>query len=101
MRKTWGVVLCVALAVPSALLAANLADDPNFKAKCAVCHGAQGEGKPALKTAPLKNAAGKSAADLTKVIENGTTTTPKMQAYKGQLAPAAIQALVAEIKALK
>ena len=93
--------MCVALAVPAVLWAANLPDDPNFKAKCAVCHGAQGEGKPALKTAPLKNAAGKSAADLTKVIETGTTTTPKMQGYKGQLPPAAIQALVTEIKALK
>jgi cytochrome c553 len=92
----------VALAIPSVALAANLADDPNFKAKCAVCHGAQGEGKPALKTAPLKNAASKSAADLTKVIENGTTnTTPKMQGYKSQLSPAAIQTLVTEITALK
>jgi cytochrome c553 len=82
-------------------LAADLVSDPNYKAKCAVCHGANAEGKPALKTAPLKNAAGKSEADLTKAIENGTTTTPKMPAYKSQLSADAIKTLVAEIKALK
>jgi len=101
MRKSWAAVLCLALAVPSVLLAADLTSDPIFKAKCALCHGANAEGKAALKTAPLKNSAGKSEADLTKAIENGTTTAPKMPAYKGQLSPAEIKTLVAEIQALK
>jgi cytochrome c553 len=101
MRKPWGTVLCLALVVPSVSFAADLTSDPNFKAKCAVCHGTNGEGKAALKTPPMKTAAGKSEADLIKIIENGTTTTPKMPAYKGQLTAAAIKTLVAEIKALK
>jgi hypothetical protein len=54
-----------------------------------------------MRAPALKNAAGKSEADLTAIIENGTTTMPKMPAYKSQLPPDAIKTLVAEIKALK
>jgi mono/diheme cytochrome c family protein len=39
-----------------------------FKAKCAGCHGAGGEGKPAMKAPPLK---GKSEADVTAVLTKG------------------------------
>lgn len=80
---------------------ADLASDPNYKARCAGCHGANGEGKAAMKTQPLKQSASKSDADLTKVIENGKTTPPKMPGYKGKLTNAQIKALVSEIKALK
>ncbi|MGA2960161.1 MAG: cytochrome c [Candidatus Korobacteraceae bacterium] len=100
MKKVLFSILALAVAVPAAF-AADLASDANYKAKCAVCHGANAEGKPAMKVAPLKSAAGKSTAELTATIENGTTTTPKMSAFKGKLTDAEIKTLVAEIQALK
>jgi cytochrome c553 len=100
MKKVLFLVLALAVAAPSAF-AADLASDANFKAKCALCHGASAEGKAAMKVAPLKNAAGKSSAELTATIENGTTTTPKMSGFKGKLTDAEIKTLVTEIKALK
>jgi cytochrome c553 len=101
MKKLLLAVLFLALLVPSMSFAADLATDANFKAKCAACHGPNGEGKPAMKIAPLKDAASKSDDELTKAIENGTTTSPKMPAYKDKLTPDQIKTLVAEIKALK
>ena len=101
MKKLLCAVLFLALVVPSISFAADLASDANYKAKCAGCHGANGEGKPAMKTKPMKDYASKSDAELTNAIENGTTTTPKMPAYKGKLTDEQIKALVAEIKAAK
>jgi hypothetical protein len=55
-----------------------------------------------MKTPPLKEKAGKSAAELTKQIEEGNDkTTPKMPPFKEKLTPEQIKALVEEIKALK
>ncbi len=99
MKKLLLAVLFLALVVPSMSFAADLASDANFKAKCAGCHGPSGEGKIAKK--PLKDAASKSDADLTKTIEEGTTTTPKMPGYKDKLTADQIKTLVSEIKALK
>ena len=101
MKKVLLAVLFLALVVPSMSFAADLTSDANYKAKCAVCHGANAEGKPAMKIAPLKEAAAKSEAELTKTIENGTTTTPKMTGFKDKLTPDQIKTLVTEIKALK
>ena len=98
MKKVSCAVLLVALAVPSAF-AADLASDANYKAKCAMCHGTSGEGKAAMKTAPLKDSAGKSAADLEAIITKGKA--PKMPAFDGKLSADQIKALAAEIKALK
>lgn len=100
MKKVLFSILALAVAVPAAF-AADLASDANYKAKCAVCHGANAEGKPAMKVAPLKAAAAKSSAELTATIENGTTTTPKMPGFKGKLSAGDITTLVTEIKALK
>jgi mono/diheme cytochrome c family protein len=101
MKKVLFSILVLALTVPSVAFAAGLTDDANYKAKCAVCHGPNAEGKPALKTVPLKDAAAKSDADLTKIITDGTTTPAKMPGFKGKLTDAQIKTLVAEIKALK
>ncbi len=98
MKKAIAVAIMVSGAVLSAA-AADLASDANYKAKCAMCHGAAGEGKPAMKTAPLKDSAAKSDADLTTIIDKGKA--PKMPAFEGKLAPADVKAIVAEIKALK
>jgi len=99
--------LVVAMLVMSPILSAmafadDLVDDPNFKAKCVMCHGAAAEGREKMKTPPMKEKAGKSAAELTKAIEEGNDkTTPKMPPFKDKLTPEQIQALVDEIKALK
>jgi mono/diheme cytochrome c family protein len=100
MKRFLSAVAFLALA-SSLSFGANLASDPNYKAKCAGCHGPNGEGKAAMKTKPLKQFASKSDAELAKAIENGTTTAPKMPGYKGKLTDAQIKTLVSEIKALK
>ena len=94
MKKSIAVVKMVGCAMMTAS-AADLASDANYKAKCAMCHGAAGEGKPAMKTDHLKDTASKSEADLTTLIANGQA--PKMPAFEGKLKPEEIQAIVAEI----
>lgn len=74
-----------------------------FKSKCAVCHGPGGKGdSPAGKSlgaADLtKVTAGKSAAELKTVIQNGKG---KMPAYGKSLKPEEIDAMVAYVKSLK
>lgn len=98
MKKAITIAMVLALGTSMAA-AADLASDANYKAKCAMCHGAAGEGKPAMKTAPLKDAAAKSEAELTAVIAKGKA--PKMPAYEGKLTADQIKAMAAEIKALK
>jgi len=80
--------------------AADLSSNATYKAKCAMCHGPNGEGKAALKTKPLKEAASKSEADLMKTIENGIPNT-SMKGYKGKLTDAQIKELVENIKGQK
>ena len=96
MKKLMSAVLMLGLAVP--VMAADLSANADYKAKCAGCHGANGEGKAALKTAPMKDAASKSADELTKAITDGKG---KMPAYKGKLTEAQIKTLVEDIKAQK
>jgi mono/diheme cytochrome c family protein len=98
MKKIAVLLLTVALLAPAAL-AADLGADANYKAKCVACHGANGEGKPAMKVAPLKDSAAKSDAELTKSINEGVK--PKMPGYEGKLTADQVKAIVAEIKALK
>jgi mono/diheme cytochrome c family protein len=97
MKKVFAVACGIALTSTMAF-SADLKDNPNFKAKCAMCHGAAAEGKPGMKTAPLKDAAAKPAAELTATITKGKG---KMPAYDGKLQAADITSLVNEIKALK
>jgi mono/diheme cytochrome c family protein len=100
MKKMFALALTVAvlgMIVPAAF-AADLASDPNYKAKCSVCHGANAEGKAAMKTGAMKDSASKSDEELTNAITNGKG---KMPAYKDKLKPEEIKALVSEIKALK
>jgi len=87
----------LALALPQIATAQNGAD--TFKAKCAMCHGADGSkttmGSKALNGADVQKM---SDADLTAVIENGKG---KMPAYKGKLSDDQIKGLVSYIKTLK
>lgn len=97
--------LAIVLLTPTLSLmcrADDLADDPVYKSKCAMCHGNAAEGREKMKTPPMKEKAGKSADEISKYIEDGNDkTTPKMPPFKEKLTPEQIKALVAEIKALK
>lgn len=67
--------------------------EKTFKAKCAGCHGANGEGKAAMKSPSIK---GKSADDITKAF----ASSPKHASVKG-LEPAAVKDLAAYLATLK
>jgi cytochrome c6 len=75
----------------------------DFKAKCAMCHGADGTGSTAtgkaLKVRDLGSAdvQGQTDAQLYDIVTNGKG---KMPAYKGQLTDEQIKELVAFIRSL-
>lgn len=74
-----------------------------FKAKCAVCHGADGAGKPAIKAPSLKSDEVKamSDADLTDAIANGGKAKKATHAFASKgLSPDQIKSLVAHIREL-
>jgi len=87
----------LALALPQIAAAQSGAD--TFKAKCAMCHGADGSktsmGSKALNSADVQKM---SESDLTAVIENGKG---KMPAYKGKLTDAQIKDVAGFVKTLK
>ena len=95
MKKTATVLAVLALSTPA--LAGEGAD--LYKAKCASCHGAYGEGKTKMgEKLGVKNLAG-TKADVAKVIAEGKP--PKMQAYKDKLSEAQIKAVAEHVKGLK
>jgi mono/diheme cytochrome c family protein len=67
--------------------------EKTYKAKCASCHGANAEGKPAMKSPSIK---GKSADDIQKQI----STSPKHASVKN-LTPAEVKDLAAYLATLK
>jgi mono/diheme cytochrome c family protein len=75
-----------------------------FKAKCAMCHGADGSASTGMgKTMGLKplsspEVQNMSDADLTALVTNGKG---KMPAYKGKLSDDEIGAVVKYVKTLK
>ncbi len=72
----------------------------DFKAKCAMCHGANGEGKAAMKTVDFGSAEVQkmSDAELTAAITDGKG---KMPAYGAKLSKEQIEGLVKWIRTLK
>jgi cytochrome c6 len=88
----------IALALPPMAAAQGAAD--TYKAKCAMCHGADGSGKASMGTKDLGSAdiQKMSDADLTGAITNGKG---KMPPYKGKLTDAQITDLVSYIRTLK
>lgn len=87
------------------LLAGSAAASPGddvYKAKCAMCHGADGAGAMAKKmgskdlSSPEVQAM--SDADLTKVIADGKG---KMTGFKGKLTDAQISDVVKHVRTLK
>ena len=53
-----------------------------YKANCAACHKADGSGNPALKAPAVK---GKTAADVTKAMENPKHTAVKKKVNEAQI----------------
>jgi len=100
MKTTFAVFLAV-LALTLVLSTYTFADaGADYKAKCAMCHGANGEGKAAMKTKDFSSpeVQGMSDADLTKAITEGKGT---MKGYDGKLTKDQIGDLVKWIRTLK
>ena len=105
MKMSKLLILIVMIALALFLVLPNLswaADDgaSTYKAKCAMCHGADGAGKAAMGTKDLGSAdiQKMSDADLTGAITDGKG---KMPGYKGKLTDAQISDLVKYIRTLK
>jgi cytochrome c6 len=73
------VLLVAALAVP-AWADATPDGAAIYKSKCAMCHGASGEGKAAMKTVQFPKTL--AEADIVKTLESGKN---KMPSFKGKL----------------
>jgi cytochrome c6 len=90
MKMTKLAVLIMTIAVALFILIPSLswADDgaTMFKAKCAVCHGADGAGKPAAKIPSLTSDDAKklSDADLTDAIANGGKNKKASHAFQAK-----------------
>lgn len=96
MKKVLSVIavtamLCLIVSVSGAQDSAN--GEKTFKAKCAGCHGADGAGKPAMKSPSIK---GKSAEEISKAF----STSPKHASVKS-LSPADVKDLAAYLATLK
>ncbi len=100
---TWIAILTLTASITTPAFSQSAGAD-TYKAKCAMCHGADGLGAtPAgksLKAASFKDPAlvKKSDADLVAVVESGKN---KMPAYKGKLTDAQITAVIAYIRTLQ
>jgi len=103
MKTTKMVILVMTIAVALFILIPNLswADDGAtlYKAKCAMCHGADAAGKPAAKIPSLisDEAKKKSDADLTKAVAE----TAKHPAPVKGLAADDVKAIVTYIRSLQ
>ena len=99
-RLQWIALFGLMLALASPPMAAAQAAADTYKAKCAMCHGADGSGKAAMGTKDLGSAdiQKMSDADLTAAITNGKG---KMPSYKGKLTDAQVKDLVGYIRTLK
>lgn len=92
-------LLAGTLLVSSPAKADTAAAEATFKAKCAGCHGADGKGKPAMKTRDWGSADVQkmSDADLTAIITNGKSPMP---AYK-TMTPDQVKDMVAYVRTFK
>jgi len=74
-----------------------------FTKNCAVCHGTDGKGFPALKTPNFTDPKWQSSTNekgMREVIKNGKKGTA-MPAFGGQLKDAEISAVIAYVRSLK
>jgi len=104
-RKNLGTATLIAALLAGAGLVGTAAradvktGEATFKAKCAMCHGADAKGKASMANTDLTAADAQkmSDADLSGIITNGKG---KMPAYK-TLTPDQVKDLVAFIRSLK
>ena len=102
--KARTLILIASFALASGLSALAADGAATFKAKCAMCHGADGSGNTTMgKSMGLKDLGSAeiqkmSDADLTTVIAKGKG---KMPAYAGKLTDAEISDVVKYIRTLK
>lgn len=94
---------CFAASIVTPVFAQNSGAD-TYKAKCAMCHGADGLGTTpagkALKAASFKDPAIVKAPD-SELIGTATNGKNKMPAYKGKLTDSQIRSAVAYIRTLE
>jgi mono/diheme cytochrome c family protein len=105
MKMTKLILLIVTIALALFFILPNLswADDgtSTYKAKCAMCHGADLAGKPAAKAPSLVGDEAKKAsdADLTDMIANGGKDKKAMHAFANKgVTPDQIKMVVAYIR---
>ena len=67
-----------------------------YKSKCSMCHGANGEGKAAMKTAQFPKTLDEAA--IVKVLENGKN---KMPSFKTKLSADEITQVAKHVKSLE
>jgi mono/diheme cytochrome c family protein len=89
--KRFSMILVAAAMISTAAFAQDGA--ATFKAKCAGCHGANGEGKMGPKIA------GKAAADITDVLTNGGKKGPHSKAFNAT--PDEVKAVADYVSGLK
>ena len=90
-------LVAISMATP---LLAQTSGATIYKAKCQMCHLADGSGNRGMKVPAFT--AGASEASLIAATKNGVSTGPvKMPAYAGKLTDADIRDVVAYIKTLK
>lgn len=104
MKTTKLVMLVMTIAVTLFILIPNLswaADDgaTMYKAKCAMCHGADATGKPAAKIPSLVSDEAKKMSDddLSKAI----TEKPKHAGVSKSLTPDQVKMIVSYIRSLQ
>jgi cytochrome c6 len=101
MKKTMVVLAMSAMLVTIAMPAFAAEGAATFKAKCAMCHGADGtKENPGMGVKSLAGAdiQKQSDADLTATVTKGKG---KMPAYAGKLSDEDIKAVVAFVHTLK
>ncbi len=104
MKNKLGLALVAIMAASTVAAVAQNAGADTYKAKCQMCHAADGSGStPAgksMKATPLTSAAivKESDADLIAVTKSGKG---KMPAYAGKLSDSQIKDVVAYIRTLE
>jgi cytochrome c6 len=103
-RRIYTGIIALSFAIGSIALHAQASGADTYKAKCQMCHGADGLGATpagkAMKAIPFTDPqiASKSDADLIAATVNGKG---KMPAYKGKLTDAEIKGAVDFIRTLQ
>ncbi len=95
MKKFIAIAFVAMLAV--IISSSMTAQNANYTAKCAMCHGADGSGKAAMKVEPFS--AKKTEAERIAAIKNGASGAGpmKMTGFAGKLTDAEITALAKDI----